>query len=241
MQLSKRYGSYAPFSVVLGGQKIYIVSDPQDVKAVYRAAKSLNFEPITAELVGGPFGMGTAAAKLRQAAPGEQNLVELAHPFFRDELTSRPRLQIISERYLTALEGVMSGVARLFRHGEKGADLRSVEVPMWHWCRQAVFTASTNGIFGPSLTRAHPEIFDVYNAFDEEFYKLVFQFPDSATVDVRRYRSQLLDILEEYYSDMKTVEETAGDIISKWQQNMLERSGMTSREMASGALSLFWG
>ncbi|KZW04019.1 cytochrome P450 [Exidia glandulosa HHB12029] len=231
------FGSYSPFAVVLGGQKIYIVSDPPDVKAVYRAAKSLNFEPITAELVGGPFGMGAAAAKLREAPPGEPNLITIAHPFFRDELTSRPRVQIISERYLTALEGVMSGFARLF----KEADTQTVEVPMWRWCREVVFTASTNGIFGPMLIKQHPELFDVYNAFDEEFYKLVFQFPDSHTVDVRKHRAELLDMLVEFYSDMKTVEETAGDVISKWQQQMIARSGMNPREMAAGALSLFWG
>lgn len=239
----KKYGSYAPFSLMLGGQRMYVVGEPADVKAVYRAARALSFEPITVELVGGPFGMGPASLRMRQAPPGETHLINMAHPFFRDELTSRQRMEIISERYLTALEDIMRGVAERFTSGvgEKSVSVASIEVPMWRWCREAVFTASTNGIFGPTLIRRNPELFNIYNAFDEEFYKLVMQFPDSATADVRRYRDQLLDMLVEFYSDMKIVEETAGDVISKWQQIMIERSGMTPREMASGALSLFWG
>ena len=189
--LSTKYGSYAPFTLVLGGQTVHVVGNPPDVKAVYRLSKALSFEPITVDFVA-LFGMTTSkrlrdafpvegVAGLHHSASGEANLIQLAHPFFRDELTSRQRLEIISERYMTALEAVMNGVQdRFARDATRKGDLEkhrqlSIEVPMWRFCREAVFTASVNGMYGPSLLRKHSETFDVYNAFDEEFYKLVMQ------------------------------------------------------------------
>jgi hypothetical protein len=74
------------------------------------------------------------------------------------------------------------------------------------------------------------------------FFKLVMQYPDSATRDVRESREQMLDILEDYFSDMQTVEQTADDIIWRWHQIMLQRSGsMTHREIVAAGFSIFWG
>ncbi|KAH7106741.1 cytochrome P450 [Auriculariales sp. MPI-PUGE-AT-0066] len=238
----RRYGSYAPFTLMLGGQTVHVVGNPQDVKTVYRLSRALSFEPITTEIVA-LFGMGKTSKRLRDMFSAEglgvghggsskANLIQLAHPFFRDELTSRTRLQLIGERYITELERVMDGINRRFRtsQGTKQGAPASIEVPMWNFCREAVFTASVNAMYGRSLIDKHKETFEVYNAFDEEFHKLVFQFPEHLTTEVRQNREH-----------SSTLEDTAAEVINKWHELMLQKSGMTLREIVSGAFSIFWG
>src|SRR5689334_19322924 len=67
--LSAKYGSYAPFTLVLGGQTMHVVGNPPDVKAVYRLSKALSFEPITVDFVA-LFGM-SMSKRLRDAFPVE--------------------------------------------------------------------------------------------------------------------------------------------------------------------------
>jgi hypothetical protein len=67
---SELYGSYAPFSLMLGGNRVHVVGDPADVKTVYRLHKALSFEPIEAEIAA-LFGMGTSSQCLRDMFPVE--------------------------------------------------------------------------------------------------------------------------------------------------------------------------
>jgi hypothetical protein len=92
----------------------------------------------------------------------------LSHPHFR-ELTSRTRLSVISERYSAALELGMDRLDNQLKLPVTGhaKDLTSgLEVSMWHFCRETVFTASVESMYGPSLLRDHPETFKVRSNTD---------------------------------------------------------------------------
>ncbi len=77
------FGSRKPFGLVLGGQTVYIVSDPADVREVFRNGKGLQFPPIIEGLITSTFGLDKSAVhKLYDDVPGDGKILENSHAYF---------------------------------------------------------------------------------------------------------------------------------------------------------------
>ncbi|KAI4223402.1 MAG: hypothetical protein L6R40_008506 [Gallowayella cf. fulva] len=120
-------GSHEPYALTLSGETVYIITDPEDISAVYKNSKTLIFDGFVRNLmvtmevqpstidkiyqVPDRSAMGPAA---RTRNPGAKHFIDLTHDRYVSQLSPGPRLDVLKSGFLQhmALELQMDRLPR---------------------------------------------------------------------------------------------------------------------------------
>ncbi|KAI5779774.1 cytochrome P450 [Geopyxis carbonaria] len=159
------FGSSAPFALHVGGQRLYIVADPADVRAVFRHTRELTFDPFVLEVVRNVYHFSAAdQAALTHPRPSGTSIVSESHAYYRTHLTG-DSLAVLKARWLSALSAQLDGV----RPGSQGA--------LYEWTRTHIATAASAAVMGPGFLAQNPAILPALWDFDDAHIYMLYRLP----------------------------------------------------------------
>ena len=204
-----------PFTLTLGGQKLHVLTSPEDVKNLYKNAKVFAFDDVVID-VSVTFGVSRAALlKMRQkpAVPeGDpvyskftvQNmhalsLSELNSEFWKQELFPGPRLDALIEEFVVRIEAALQS-EHLSRYNrvQRPADSTEHIVLLLKWTKGVMMDAGTIALFGTRILEIDPELVQKFLTFDDENWRLWYKWPKASAMHAAK--TAMMQTIEDYLS-----------------------------------------
>lgn len=162
-----------PVSLSLLGQRMYVILNPKDVAAVWRA-KTLSFEPVVKWSLAAVFGLSTDALQQMHSDPdGAGDMYENQHVYFRDALAPGSSLNQANGAFLKQFKTDMTSVIQEIKSAP-GGELR---VDLLDWVRNRIAISSTNAFMGTKLLQHDPKMIQRLNQWEEDFGTLTMGLP----------------------------------------------------------------
>ena len=210
---------------MVAGQRLYVISNPEDIKALLRNTKTLSWAHNLREVIQSAGGMTDGAAQILI----ENDLFVTMNSFYRSHLVDSGPLREASHRIYAELDTLIPkpppSLAR--RH----------TVPLEAWTRQIIFTAATNAIYGHALLQRHPTLLLDFLAFDEGFYLLLAKVPHWKVFKARRAWNRMV---EAFCDHMRSSEQAEMLPMVKQRLETLTNAGVPFVDAVRDAVGFFW-
>ncbi|KAL9619140.1 MAG: hypothetical protein Q9160_006229 [Pyrenula sp. 1 TL-2023] len=166
-----------PFSVTIMGEPIYILTSPEDVVAVYKLPKPLDPNPVVQEILR-DFGLTKQTVKkiYSDNFRNGKHYMDASHDDFKLQFHPGEKLTLLEQTLLGHIDKSltwqnMSG--RMLISGSK----KERTVSLYKWCAEVIVDAGTRALVGDLLHNIAPDILPQFFIFEEESWKLAFQYP----------------------------------------------------------------
>ncbi|KAL8980434.1 MAG: hypothetical protein Q9205_004475 [Flavoplaca limonia] len=195
-----------PFALTVMGQKLYIVTSPQDVSAIYKNTTTLTFDEFVRDMMLS-FGASEEGVRKMWESPrtggnvGSLHKV-LAHAgedYYRQQFHPGDRLNDlwtnIQDRMSLCLQWcTITGENQLStQHDVKSVSLMSL-------CQHALLSSATSAVFGDRLLELAPNLLKAFIVFDDESWKLTYKLPPFLAKDMHKARQQIFTALQSYFA-----------------------------------------
>lgn len=227
---SAHFGSNKPFTIYAGGERLYILTNPKDVRQLYRKTKQLSFSPFVETIVTNVYHFDDQDfATLTAVHPvtGATILGE-THGFYRHHLLPGARLDVLKARYIRELEYSMSNM----KFPTEGVDL-------YPWVCNNIGATSTNSVFGQGLLKRNPGLLEDLWVFDQLHLMMIYGLPKFLTKKGFVARDRLLKAVEEYFAEGYEKEDERLDMVWK-REEMIRKTKFSSRARAALHLTIYW-
>jgi hypothetical protein len=218
-----------PVSLSLLGQRVYLVLNPKDVAAVWKA-KTLSFDPIVERSLQTVFGVSVdGRQKLHLDLDGLGDMYEDQHVYFRDALAPGPNLALATQAFLDYLVVDVESFSQQVRasHGSK------VQVGLMSWVRDRLAIPSTNAFMGQKLLQDDPDIISRLVRWEADFSMLSLGLP-------RWLLKAAHDNLDRLHHEFERVGKAPGML--PWltrRIDMMTVRGMSGKDMGASIFTLW--
>ena len=244
------------YRVILGGQRLYVMTSPRDISKAYKNTEALTFDNFMVSTIVRLGASRDAVQKwfpLRKQVEGVLGLhgrsEKPAHPLHHEQChlgENLCRQQLLPGEDLEVLQKVLMKDIQDLLHWEGIADhavLSSSQdtktVSLIRWSRDVLLQAATRAFFGDRLIEIDPTMFESFYTFDEQSWKLNYQFPKCLSRDMYAAKDRVIDALEIYFS--LPFEERPGQ---SWLIGSLEtemrKLGIATRDIAAIVMPMYW-
>ena len=233
-----------PFGITLGGQKICFITSVADVTTLYKDTAAFAFDDVVFDLTI-VFGVSRDATEkvYRRPASHEEDhvartlgiansqlksLAQLNGDFWKQQLLPGQEYDALQLKLLSLLQDSVRGdsLRAYTAQRSEGADTLSL-LP---WTQDVLVRAALKAFFGNALLDICPELPHHFLAFDEENWKLWYQFP-SATA-MHSAKSKITDAMEKFLALPKEQRRDAAYIVNRMEESQ-STLGLTSRDIAT--------
>jgi hypothetical protein len=168
------------------GESLYVIPSAEHVQAVYRAPKTLDFDPFIKEMLG-KYGITTAtASKMFDTLPGHgRNWMESSIENFKLQMHPGSKLDIVQNRLLGFVNNLLVWdrvIGRMVL--QDGEEERLVS--LYRWSEMVIVDAQTRAFFDDSLYANCPDLLAQFQVYEDESWKLPMDLPDFATKALRQ-------------------------------------------------------
>jgi hypothetical protein len=195
----------------VAGERLYIISSPQDVSAVYKNIVSLTFDDYIRDMMyqfGGsedavqkmwqdPSGDGKGTALL-SPNPFHKNLARLSEDFYRQQLHPGTNLEDLQSQFMPKIheslnyKKISENIIISSTTGEKTVSLLG-------WVREVLLDSATRSFFGDRLLEIEPNMFQSFFDFDDNSWKLTYHLPRIFAKEMYGAKQQATDALVKYF------------------------------------------
>ncbi|OAF98770.1 cytochrome P450 [Paraphaeosphaeria sporulosa] len=195
--LRKRFGN-DPWAVTIMGESLYVIPSAEDVLAVYRAPKTLDFDPFIKEMLSKYGITAETASKMFDTLPGQtKNWMETMIENFKTQMHPGEKLDHVQTRLLGFIDHSLVW-GRL--HGrmvlEDGGNERVVS--LYNWSEVVIVDAQTRAFFDDALYKECPDLLAQFQIYEDEAWKLPMDLPDFATKALRSSKINIESGLRRY-------------------------------------------
>lgn len=194
------------FGVQTVDRKLYIVTDPQDVSAVFRDTASLGFDGYLNELLIS-FGFTKEAIKKIWHKPSDDdekmisetinpermNFIHLAEDIFKRQLLSGEKMDRIRDDIMSTLHQSIQW--RQLDYCTRHSNGNGKQISLYSLCRFTMVEAATRSLFGSHLHNLDPDIVENMLSFGDHAWQVIFRLPAFLNLDVTAPRKKLMDAL----------------------------------------------
>ncbi|KAL9603436.1 MAG: hypothetical protein Q9219_001123 [cf. Caloplaca sp. 3 TL-2023] len=198
------------YAIQLIGQKLYIITAPEDVAAAFRNTTSLNFDGHLNELL---VNSGFEGEALRLAwleaqpddprylpeslvSPRQKSLNRLTEEVYKQHLLPGEKMDTMCRVFLESLHNTLQwdrlGFCTL------GADSKGTLMSLRALCRHTMVDAATRSMFGSYLYAIEPNIVEHMLGFNDFAWMVFFQYPDIFGSPVTAPRKKLTEVLRTF-------------------------------------------
>ena len=190
------------FALTIAGERLYIVTAPQDVTEIYKNTKTLTFDEYACDVTKSIGVSDDGIAKLWKP-PGEigndrlhKALAHAAEDYYREQLLPGPQLDILWKH---ALGDIASSIrwdnlsGSRFNRAEKSKSLSLLE-----WTSGVLLKSVVKAFFGDGLLQMDPQLLQNFAAFDKESWKLIYKLPRGVAKDMYDARDKMVRSVEAY-------------------------------------------
>ena len=197
-----------PFAITVGGRKIYVLTSPTDIGAVYRNNTTLSWDAMLNELL---VAFGVKADNIRkvwaQPKPGMDDEISKRNPdlnitmstchfilqLYKKQLLPGSRFDVFNAALLEQIDQRMRIEHVRIRFGP---DLKCVSLT--EFCGDVLVDAITTAFFGEGIFEIERDMVKYLLEFNEDAWKLVFQVPQSKDSKLSVSRGKLLQAFTTY-------------------------------------------
>lgn len=203
---SSRYGWRRPLRSKFGPKSLTLVSNPEHITAIFKAAKVAGAKPSSSMALRRLFGSSGKTAKYWdddnsgiavQPRKGSnvkpENRVHFWTAHTAQMYLSSPHLQCLNERF----------VATVGKHLDTmGIQEQWVEYPdLYSFVQSVVGESATKTLFGPRVLELNPGLLDDFRIFDSNMPKFLFGRPSWLMSAAYRARDRLREALKLWQSE----------------------------------------
>ncbi|KAK0241288.1 cytochrome P450 [Armillaria nabsnona] len=211
-----------PVSLVLFGQRVYVVTASRDISTVF-CARNLLVGPMVLHGVGALFNVSKESRDHIARIPDGQNssLLDNIHLFYYDALKEGPALNEFITSFLHCL-----GTELAKEDTKIDASSKGVEVQLQDWMRTVLSTASTVVMMGSHILEEEPNLLAHFHQFTLDLLTFVVGLPRFLSRQQYENRDRLIGAFIRVYQDREIKQQGAIWWIIALQKKMVE-AGMT--------------
>lgn len=242
-----------PFAITVGGQKLYVLTNPEDVAMVYRNNTTLSWDKMLNDLLVA-FGVRNSVIpklwqkmftakrdehgnNIRGTAP-TISPIHSTLDLYKRQLLPGDNLEAFSEKLL----GCISESLR-WKKISIGHDISYSgwvhQVSLKGLCDEVLVDATTRTLFGDHLYAGEPNLVQDLLDFNDDAWMLIFHYPQSAGSKLNKARNNLLRAFVPY---IRSPEESRGD--SAWMiKHVIKEQSMVDikdEDRAALLLMIYW-
>lgn len=229
------------FSVKLGQDIFYILSDPKHVSTFYRETETLPFDYFLKKTIRG-FGISPDGLCKIFDKPGigkEKSIVWKAHDMQADQ-TRGPALNQLARYIGSFLQETLTfemGSSHYPTHARLHKDgCYSLK----KWTTEIVIHAIQDAYFGERLAAIDPGLPHILSQFDDLSYQAWYRYPKMFTPTRNRLQARIEDSLKQFFSVPKEKRQSKA-----WFTQALEdecrQAGFSESDLMSLMMFMYWG
>ncbi|KAI1203674.1 cytochrome P450 [Nemania serpens] len=258
--------TYEPFSLQLLGTKLYIITAPKDITAVFSNTTGLTFDGNLKQLLAN-FGVTRPAFEKawhkpqpgdwcyipnNEFNPSQLNLIHFVEESYRKQLIPGEHMDRLSEAFINPLLAKLERASLDFYLGptREGAAVRGklYDEPvggsfrltsLYSLCRVFMVEAATQSLFGKHLHEIEPNIVDLMTEFNENAWMVVFGYPKILSSAVSGAKQKIMTALAKFIQIPKEKRTQEAWVV----KNMLAAMDLVDIDIESRASMLlmsFW-
>ncbi|KAF2008180.1 cytochrome P450, partial [Amniculicola lignicola CBS 123094] len=186
-----------PWAITTMGRSFYVIGAPDDILAVYKQPKALDFNVIIREIMRN-YGLDEAGVdSVFDTGHGGKNWIDRTIGHFKQQLYPGEKHEEIQDRLLGHINEALAwnkiDGPSIVEQGES-----EKVVSLWDWAHEVIVDAQTRAFFGQSLSEGCPNIVGHLQAYEEEGWKLPHCFPSFYTRKMNRAKEGIVEGLTRY-------------------------------------------
>ena len=235
----------------MAGERLYIITSPQDVSAVYKNTVSLTFDDYIRDMMyqfgGSEYavqkmwqdpskdGEGT---KLLSPNPLHKNLARLGEDFYRQQLHPGTNLEYLQSQFMPNIhkslsyENISENIIISSTTGEK-------TVSPLGWVREVLLDSATRSFFGDRLLEIEPNMFQSFFDFDDNSWKLTYHLPRVFAKEMYGAKQQATEALVKYFQMPKDERPGAAWLVRTLETEM-RNLGIQEADIACFLMMIYW-
>jgi cholesterol 7alpha-monooxygenase len=180
------------------GESIYVIPSAEDVQAVYRAPKALDFDPFIKEMLSKYGITADTASKMFDTLPGQtKNWMESSIEHFKLQMHPGDRLEVVQNKLLACIDNLLVWDRLRGRMVlEDGEEERVVS--LYSLSEMVIVDAQTRAFFDEALYENCPDLLAHFQIYEDEAWKLPMDLPAFATKALRSSKSSIEKGLRQY-------------------------------------------
>lgn len=199
-----------PFTITLGGEKLYILTSPEDVAVAYKNTTHLTFDHVVYEL-SITFGVTHAAMdkayrkptrdddklslKLRINNPQLKSLTQLNSDFYKQQLHPGEKFDLLQKRFLELIDKSIRPESLSYPYVLSSTFDEKI-VSLQGWCQDILLNAGTKAFFGEKILQIDPDLMRNFLDFDADNWKLWYKWPQAR--EMHAAKAKVTKTLREY-------------------------------------------
>ncbi|KAF5646066.1 cytochrome P450 monooxygenase [Fusarium sp. NRRL 25303] len=182
-----------PFSVLIGGRRMYVILDRRDISETHQKTKELHFDAYSDQFMQYVSVSKEARDVLWGATVTETSLSvpNSLRSWIRTDMT-RASSQKFFDECLSELNSVM-------QQGSPFTTGKSNEHDMFKWASDIMVRAYTKKPFGAALIENSPGLVNDFRGFNRQTWKLLSKYPRFLSRSAYDSRDAAIDALERYF------------------------------------------
>ncbi|KAF2793410.1 cytochrome P450 [Melanomma pulvis-pyrius CBS 109.77] len=225
-----------PFTLVLGGQNVYIITSAQDTIAALKNVSQLSFDSYLKDM-SARFGMSPTI--INAAWRAHENTS--SHPggaIASQQLLPGPHMSHLQDSLLGRIHQILTwkNIPKFVVRENRGSEK---VVSLLHLVRHTFTESTTQALFGEALQQVEPDIVAALGQFDYESWKFTYQVPPFLSLSMLPAKAIAQDGLRRYFELPES--ERAG---ACWMVQALETEiralGGGSRDISASMMMLYW-
>ena len=245
-----------PFSITVVGEELYIVTSPEDVSAVYKKSQALSFDPFINNVTMA-FGATRANADkmletpLRSIEGGlgtntsdnssrSKSFMEQSHDNYKLQLHPGHKLDELQAAFLDRIDSALQFHNISPKITRFSPSPHTKGVSLFDWTSEVLLDTATRAFFGNILLDdVQPDLLDSFFIFDDESWKLNYQYPRFAAKQMHAAKDKSIAAFERYFSLSRSSRPGAAWIITTLEDDM-RALGMDTQQIASMIFLVYW-
>ncbi|MCJ1288255.1 hypothetical protein MMC26_007610 [Xylographa opegraphella] len=234
------------FSIMIAGQKMYIITSPKDVATVYKHPDTLTFEGFIKDMYMS-LGMSTegrakmfgaqASKDVTSKQPTDQKEAHLGMGVQREQLHPGGHLDDLITTYVKHIKRQMKweNIPEVCKV-ESNTDQKVVSVRKW--CEYVLGHATVEAFFGNVLLELEPSLLDDFHQFDANSWMLLYQYPRPLAGPMFSALDKGAEAFTRYFQLPATKRQPCHYI--KTVEAKQRKAEMSDRDIGIAAQGLFW-
>ncbi|KAL8951145.1 MAG: hypothetical protein Q9222_002860 [Ikaeria aurantiellina] len=202
--------SLEPYSITLGGQKVYILTAPQDVSLAYKS-NTLSYDSfnldftilygVTPAAVHKVFAEPLEAAKEDKEPhvnPLNKSVAHWSEDLYRQQLHPGPRLDLLADKFVVSIGKALEW-DRLTALCRDPSNINIDTASLLSLCKKVIIDGATQVFFGDRILEIEPQLSEAFCQFDNHSYMLMYKYPAVFANIMFAAKSRINDAFTKYF------------------------------------------
>lgn len=235
----------------MGGEKLYVLTAPEDVAEAFKNTDSLEFDGFIADMLLSFGATSSGVARIfHHPSPGgsgspigvvnlrSKSLAHLSEDLYKQQLLPGERLDKLAGRLIQSIDESLQW-ERMPHLYHPQSFSREMNISLMKWCGDILIDATITSLFGPRIYQIDPNIAQNFFDFNEDAWKLLFRYPRLAARKMYTAKKNLIDAFEVYFQLPKEQRTDSAWLVQELEAQQ-RHLGIGDRDIATMGLMLLW-